>query len=101
MNFFLVYKQISPQQYKPIYKSEIKPAVGGFFTWAPTQILTSELANEDAEREIKFEFFKSAKSGKHTNLGYISTNIAQLREGTKEFMLHSKGKPGTQMIIFK
>ena len=49
------------------------------------------MANEDIEREIRFEFFKSAKSGKHTNLGQFSCTMAQLKEGTLEFNLN-KGR---------
>ena len=53
--------------------------------------MTSELANEELEREIRIEFFKSQKSGKHTNLGYFTCNIAQLKENQREFNLN-KGK---------
>ena len=94
-NFFLVSKFISVGTYKPVYKSEIKDTINDSFSWNHTSILTSELANEDPEREIRIEFFKSQKSGKHTNLGYISCNLAQLkREGEREFKLN-KGKNGT------
>ena len=94
-NFFLVYKFISGGTYKPVYKSEIKSAINGAFSWNHTSILTSELANEDPEREIRIEFFKSQKSGKHTNLGYISCNLAQLKgEEQREFTLN-KGKKQT------
>ena len=54
-------------------------------------MLTSELANEEPEREIRIEFFKSQKSGKHTNLGYLSCNIAQLKENELDYTLN-KGK---------
>ena len=83
---------MGPGQYKPVYKSEITSCLGGRFSWNLVSILTSELANEDPEREIRIEFFKSQKSGKHINLGYISCNIAQLREGQIEFQLMGKGK---------
>lgn len=33
LNFFMVYKFISPQVYKPIYKSEITPSKNGLFSW--------------------------------------------------------------------
>ena len=58
-NFFLVHKFMGPNQYKPIYKSEIKDCQNGNFTWNMVAMLTSELANEDPEREIRIEFFKS------------------------------------------
>lgn len=85
MNFFLVYKFISPQVYKPVYKSEIMFSLNGIFLWKPCSILTSELCNEDPEREIKIEFFKSQKSGLNKNLGYINLNLGQLKEGTLDF----------------
>lgn len=80
-NFFLIHKFMGPNNFKPVYKSEITSSIGGRFRWNLVSILTSELANEDPEREIRFEFFKSQKSGKHVNLGYFACNIAQLREG--------------------
>lgn len=52
--------------------------------------LTSEIANEDPEREIRIEFFKSSKAGKHINLGYIVFNLAMLREGQTDFQIVSK-----------
>ena len=80
-NFFLVLKNMGPQNFKPVYKSEITQSINGRFSWNLFSILTSDLANEDPEREIRFEFYKSQKSGKHINLGYFGVNMAQLREG--------------------
>lgn len=60
------------------------------------------MCNEDPDREIKIEFFKSSKAGKHTNLGYITFNLAQLREGTREFELHGRNaKPSQHKILFE
>ena len=75
-NFFLVHKFMGPMNYKPVYKSEIQSSINGRFRWNLVSILTSELANEDPERQIRLEFFKSQKSGKHINLGYCSFNMA-------------------------
>lgn len=65
MNFFILYKSIGSRTYKPIYKSEIKESLGGTFAWNFVSLLTSELANEELEREIKIEFFRSNKNGNH------------------------------------
>lgn len=75
-----------------MYKSEITSSIGGRFNWNMVSILTSELANEDIEREIRFEFFKSQKSGKHVNIGRFSSTIAQLKDGELEFLLNGKGR---------
>ena len=91
-NFFLIHKFMGPNNFKPVYKSEITSSIGGRFRWNLVSILTSELANEDPEREIRFEFFKSQKSGRHVNLGYFPCNIAQLREGQLQFNLQGRGR---------
>jgi hypothetical protein len=91
-NFFLVHKFMGPNNFKPVYKSEITSSINGRFSWNLVSILTSELANEDPEREIRIEFFKSQKSGKHVNLGYITCNIAMLREGQLQYQLVGRGK---------
>jgi hypothetical protein len=51
-------------------------SLNGKFSWKSLAILTSELANEDPDREIKVEFFKSQKSGLNKNIGYITFNLA-------------------------
>ena len=72
----LIHKFMGPNNYKPVYKSEITSSINGRYSWNLVSILTSELANEEPEREIRFEFFKSQKSGKHVNLGYFTCNLA-------------------------
>ena len=57
MNFFLINKQISPTLWKPIYKSEIKAATKGYFEWNVVNVLSSDLAGEDVDREVKIEFY--------------------------------------------
>lgn len=81
MVFFLVYKFISPQVYKPVYKSEIQQSHKGVFKWERASSLVQDLCSDDPEREIRIEFFKSEKSGLNKNKGYITLNLAQLREG--------------------
>ena len=76
VNFFMLHKFIGPRIYKPIYKSEIKESLGGTFGWNFISLLTSEIANEELEREIKIEFFKSNKNGNHQNLGFTTFTIA-------------------------
>jgi hypothetical protein len=57
MNFFLIHKVISPSVQKPIYKSEIKAAVAGAYEWNLVNVLSSDLAGDDVDREIKIDFF--------------------------------------------
>lgn len=57
VNFFLINKIISPTVQKPIYKSEIKSPVGGVYEWNLINILSADLAGDDVDREIKFDFF--------------------------------------------
>jgi len=83
MCFFIINKFMAPEKYRPIYKSETKPATSGSHKWNMVNLLTSELANNDVEQEIRIEFFESSKSGKHSNRGYASFNLAMLREGTR------------------
>ncbi len=65
-NFFILSRYLGPQQYVPIYKSEIQPqGQGGAYIFNEVSQLTSTLCREDVEREIKFEFYKSQKSGRH------------------------------------
>jgi hypothetical protein len=45
------------------------------------------MANEELEREIRIDFFKSSKTGIHANLGFITLNLAQLKEGILEYDL--------------
>merc|ERR1712060_151706 len=74
-------------------------SVGGQYHWNHVSMLTSELANEDPEREIRFEFYKSSKSGKHKNLGYFACNIAQLKGEQQVNWNLNKGKD--QVMTFQ
>jgi hypothetical protein len=56
---------MGPNHYIPVYKSETKPVVGHNYVWPTFQLLTSTLCKEEDDREIKIEFFRSMKNGKH------------------------------------
>jgi len=43
--------------WKPVYKSEAKPCIGGIFEWNFVNLMTSDLINEKQDI-FKFEFFK-------------------------------------------
>jgi hypothetical protein len=57
MNFFIIYKNMGPNQYRPIYKSEIQPAKQSSYEWNLVTMLSNELTGGDIEREIKMEFY--------------------------------------------
>ena len=71
--FFIIYRNIAPGKYNPIYKSEIKRPEGGAFKWNQVQVGATDLCKDDVEREIKIEFFKSVSSGKHKIIDSVST----------------------------
>ena len=58
LNFFLIHKQVGTQ-WRPIYKSEIVQARNGNFEWSSVNILSSDLAGDDIEREVRIDFFAS------------------------------------------
>ena len=77
MCFFLVMKQIGATNWKPVYKSEIKPYQNGAFHWNLLNLLTTDIVDAgNIDSEFKIEFFQSAKSGKHQNLGHVNITIA-------------------------
>lgn len=98
MNFFIMNKFIGPKNYKPIYKSETKESRNGRFEWNFVSLLTSEMANEEEEREVRVEFFKSSKTGQHQNLGFADFTISQLKDGTDSFDLQGRSK-GAKMLF--
>ena len=71
--------------WKPVYKSEVKLTTGGRsgptkFEFNQFSALISDLCAGDKEKEIKIEFFKSQKSGKHQNIGQVLFTIQELQE---------------------
>lgn len=69
MNFFLIHKQVGATVWKPIYKSEIQGVRSGAYEWNLVSLLSADLAGDDIEREVKIDFYQSAKSGKHSHIG--------------------------------
>jgi vacuolar-type H+-ATPase subunit F/Vma7 len=88
MCFFLVMKQIGATNWKPVYKSEIKPFANGAFEWNILNLLTTDIVNEgNIDTEFKIEFFQSQKSGKHNNMGNVNLSLAQVSSGQTEFLI--------------
>lgn len=73
LSFFILYRNLAPGKFTPIYKSEIKRPESGAFRWNQVQIGATDLCKDDIEREIKIEFFKSVPSGKHKLLSSCET----------------------------
>ena len=56
--FFIIYRNIAPGKFVPIYKSEIKrPANSGGYSWNQVQIGSTDLCKDNIEQEFKIEFF--------------------------------------------
>jgi len=48
------------QQWKPVYKSEIKPFLNGSFEWNTVNLLTTDIVTDgNIDIDFKIEFFKS------------------------------------------
>lgn len=91
MCFFLVLKQIGATSWKPVYKSEIKPYQSGAYHWNIVNLLTTDIVDEgNIDQEFKLEFFQSAKSGKHSNLGHVNMTLSQVTSGQSEFLVSDK-----------
>ena len=69
--FFIIYRNLSPGKFVPVFKSEIKRPNAGVHSWNQVQIGATDLCRDDIERQIKIEFFQSNTSGKHKFLGAV------------------------------
>lgn len=56
-NFFLVLKKVGDNNWKPVYKSEIKPRLNEKFEWNTFNLLTTDIVTEGLHDHFKMEFF--------------------------------------------
>lgn len=89
--FFILYRMHSRENapgrgnfiWRPLYKSEIKSQVGkrreSVFKFNQFSLLVEDMCGGDLEKEVKLEFFKSQKNGKHQNLGSCLISIDELK----------------------
>lgn len=86
MHFFIIFKQLTPTNWKPVYKSEIKPFENGAFEWNTFSVLTTQVTTDNnIEQEFKLEFFRNEKSGNHKNVGAVLMTLATIRSGQREY----------------
>ena len=50
-------------------------------------MLSADLAGDDVEREIRIDFYISAKSGKHRHCGQVSLTLGQLKENVRDYQI--------------
>jgi hypothetical protein len=85
MLFFLIYRNHGGPRaiWRPVYKSEIHANTdnrrSSEFVFNQCAILVSDLCGDDQDREVKIEFFRSSKSGRHSNLGQMLFTVNELR----------------------
>jgi len=90
--FFIIYKNLGPGQFTPVYKSETKSAIGGLCKWNLVQIGTTDLCKDELERQVSIEFFRFNSSGKHKIVGTCNTvTLAQIKTGKQDYPVTKTG----------
>lgn len=59
------------------------------------------MANDNVEQEFKLEFFRSETSGKHHNLGSLTSTLGVLKTGQKDFEMNLIAKKGGKCNFHK
>ena len=85
--FFIVSRMVTPNQYVPIYKSEIVAVNDRYYKWKMFEVMTSALCKEEDDRDIRIDFYRSAKSGKHRFLGQVNFIYSQIKNEQREFQI--------------
>ena len=80
--------------WKPVYKSELKPLVNGFYDWNIVNLCTTDVVKDgNIDLKFKIEFYQSNKSGLHKNIGSVDMTLLEVQSGQKEFeILDKRGK---------
>lgn len=75
--FFLIYKLVGEEHWKPIYKSELKPQIKNIFEFNTVIMLTTDIVSDgNIDLEFKMELFRSSKNGKHIFLGQVNISMS-------------------------
>lgn len=86
--FYIVWKQLSPGKWKPVYKSEAQVKQGGKHKFREAVLNTTLLGEENDEFRVDFMIAQS--SGNHTLIGSDTATIAELQGGKNK--LNIKGQ---------
>lgn len=93
---------MSATQWKPIYKSEIKPLLNGCFEWNTLLMQSSDLVNTQHQDFFKIEFHRSLKSGRSQFLGYVNMQLHALQKGqTSQLIVDKHGECNDKKRIFQ
>ena len=92
MLFFIMYRMHAQMGHpgkgshiwKPVYKSEIKTndqkqRNKASFVFNQFSILITDICGNDEDKEVKIEYFRSQKNGRHVNLGQVLFTVEELR----------------------
>lgn len=91
LNFFIIMKLVGQNMWKPVYKSEKKNILNGFYDWQMVNMNTADVVEGgNVDGIFKFEFYQSMKSGKHKNIGHVELTLAQAQQGECQFQLKNK-----------
>ena len=85
--FFIISRTVGQHEHVPVYKAENQQLKNGLFYWQTCQILTSTLCKEDDDKPFTIDFFKSAKNGKHKNIGGFQMTLRDIKDGKTTFAI--------------
>lgn len=77
--FYIIWKELSPGKWKPVYKSEAQVKQGGQHKFREAVLNTSMLGDDD--QEFRVDFMIAQDSGNHTLIGSDTLSIAGLQGG--------------------
>lgn len=80
--FFIMSRKNAPDQYVPIYKSEIQEHIDSYkhvYNFNMIHMLTASLCKEDENREIRFDLYTYVYNGKHKFQGLMIVTLKQFK----------------------
>lgn len=89
-----------PGQYQAVFKSEVKPEVGGKHSWNTITIDTDTLCNNINDQEFLVQIFQYQKNGSHVKISQASLTLGGIAD-SPSFKLTGKNKGTLELKNFR